>query len=98
MKMILISILFLVLLTGCFNKKLPPEIIYREVEVKTEVFKIPKFDIPKRPQLPIDNLNESDKTDHNAIGNAYVNTVLILKTYVKQLHNLLEGIKKGDEQ
>jgi PBP1b-binding outer membrane lipoprotein LpoB len=71
LKLLLISMI----LVGCSTKE-PPQTVYQTVEVEVPVYQVPEFNIPKRPLLPVDALNDSHKDDHNAIGKAYVNCII----------------------
>lgn len=92
---ILVLVLSSVLLFSCAKPK--PQIIYTTVEVEVPVYQIPKFNIPPKPILPTQFLEEEDRGDHNTIGKAYVAAKRILEGYADELYNLLEGIKKGEE-
>ena len=92
---ILLLLIALISLIGCASKP-ETQYIYETVEVNVPVPVVPKFNIPEKPIVPIDYLTKEDKDDHNVIGKAYVISVKELRAHIDQLHNLLEGIKKGE--
>ena len=94
---ILALLLIISVLIGCGTTR-EPQTVYVPQRVEVPVYTAPSFDIPLKPLTPLDSLNWSSKDDHNVIGKAYVKSIRILNTHIDQLHNLLEGIKKGEDQ
>lgn len=94
----ILTLLLLISLMGCGSKQLPPQTVYVTQEVEVPIYQVPKFDIPTKPMIPVEALNWSHIDDHNVIGKSYVTTVEILKADAQKLRNLLEGIKKGEDQ
>ena len=92
---IIVLLLSSVLLFGCAKPK--PQVVYTTIEVEKAVYQIPKFNIPPKPELPVDLLTDKDYGKHNTIGKAYVSSIDILKSSRDKLYNLLEAIKKGEE-
>ena len=83
--------MIVLLISSCASRT--PTTIYETVEVEVPVYQAPKFEIPEKPSLPVDNLSWSDENDHDTIAKAYVISIKELRAYVDALYNLLEGIK-----
>lgn len=94
----ILALIVALLISGCATSSKTPPIVYETIEVEVPVYQAPEFDIPEIPSLPVDDLSWSNKNDHDAIAKAYVISIKELRTHVEALHNLLEGIKKGDTQ
>lgn len=94
----ILVLVVLISLMGACSTTAPPQVVYVTQEVEIPVYQAPRFDIPERPVLPVNRLTRSNTGNHNVIGKAYVKSLKILNNHVEQLHNLLEGIKKGQDQ
>jgi len=92
MKTILV-LLVVASLMGCAHTE--PQIVYETIEIEIPVYQVPQFEIPEQPVLPIYQLANEDKGNHEKIGKAYVKSINILRYYSRSLKDILEGLKGG---
>lgn len=92
-KILVISIMALVLTTGCFNRTQQ----YRDVPVP--VFQVPAPPDIERPHLPIHDLTSSDhRNDVEKVIRAYIVSVRLLLNYSEALEEIVDTYRRLAER
>lgn len=93
-QIIALSLVFILLISGCSLVKEPKTVTVVK-EVKIPVYQeLPEIRETVYPYLPINSLTEADSDDPVKVGKAYVLSIEILDGYIQELETILDTFRE----